>query len=142
MQIFIKKVATLQVDLMDSVYHVKEEINLVNGVPVDQQRLIYVGKELQDDRLLSEYDVLKDSTLHLTYRMRGGVAAKRKCTFGTCTAMRAPIVGECAFCDVKFCAKHRLLEDHRCAGLSNCKKESHDRNKALLESQQCVASRV
>ena len=42
------------------------------GIPVKHQRLIYCGKQLQDENTLSSYDIGKDSTLHLTSRLKGG----------------------------------------------------------------------
>ena len=50
----------------------KHEIYLKEGTPVEWQRLIYAGKQLQDDKVLRDYNVGKDSTLHLVLRLRGG----------------------------------------------------------------------
>ncbi|KAI0514588.1 hypothetical protein F5B22DRAFT_234360 [Xylaria bambusicola] len=44
---------------------------------------------------------------------------KPRCTFKECKAAAQRIVGDCGFCDGHFCAKHRLLEDHRCTGLED-----------------------
>ena len=51
-----------------------------------------------------------------------------------------PIVGDCGFCSKKYCAKHRMLEDHDCSGLEDCKKESRERNTYKLESERTVAN--
>lgn len=64
------------------------------------------------------------------------MAPKRNpCTFKDCQLGAQRIVGDCGFCQGHFCSKHRLLEDHKCEGLEDCKKQSHERNAAQLESE-------
>lgn len=72
--------------------------------------------------------------------IRGGMPPKKiKCTFGSCKESAQRIVGDCSFCQGHFCGKHRMLEDHKCSGLEDCKKESHERNADTLNTQRTVA---
>ncbi|KAF1929021.1 uncharacterized protein M421DRAFT_92130 [Didymella exigua CBS 183.55] len=147
MRIFVKTVSgdatiPLSIPANTSISTLRSILALRTNLPEPADlRLVYAGKHLSSaSTTLGEYAIAPNATLHMALPLRGGMPPKKiRCSHKECKDAAQRIVGDCGFCNGHFCGKHRLLEDHKCEGLEDCKKESHERNANKLNSERTMA---
>ncbi|KAH8599327.1 putative polyubiquitin [Bisporella sp. PMI_857] len=140
MQIFVKNVTgntiPLTVPSTLSISNLTTLLSVRTSIPESDLRLVHAGKHLSLSSTLEDYNIQRESTIHMAGSIRGGMPPKKiRCTFKECKNGAQRIIGDCGFCQGHYCGDHRLLEDHKCDGLEDCKKESHERNAAQLNKE-------
>ncbi|KAL8747576.1 MAG: hypothetical protein Q9190_000560 [Brigantiaea leucoxantha] len=147
-QIFVKllngETIPLTIPSSTTITTLRHLLSLRTSLPISSFRLQHAGKHLTTPSnlpsTLSSLSIpANNATIDVTSPIRGGMAPKKiRCTHKDCKEAAQRIVGDCSFCQGHFCGKHRMLEDHKCSGLEDCKKESHDRNADKLNSERTM----
>jgi hypothetical protein len=142
-----------------SVASIKQAIAAKTAIPVDEQRLLFAGKDLIDAVPFEAYGLQAENTLDLLIRsasdlspvstdagcsLRGG-EKKKRCQYmlnatEKCSSPALTMIGLCDACQKRFCARHRLPEEHECEALETQRKKAYDENKERLESESKAAA--
>lgn len=120
----------------------QEKIMIKGDLDKDEQPFIsnLITKNRSDTSLSSTGSILSSTSNSTNKVAKAKKASKKKkknlCFHGKCTNLASNFIGDCKFCNGHFCSKHRLMENHDCKGLNNCKKQMHDRNAEKLNKEQ------
>lgn len=135
MQIIIKLSTELsETVLLDDIttnkqLYSKIEHELIN-LPSSFKLILNGEKLINNDSELIKYDNMQVILMSEEKKKK-----KQRCSFVTCNSLPLRMVGNCQSCNGKFCAKHRLFEDHRCEGLNSYKVREKERNGMKLLSE-------
>jgi len=148
MQIFIKPVTgeafSLSIPASTPIGTLRTLLALRTNTPEKTLRILHDSKQLSTlSETLESYKVAPGSTLQMALPAPTPVSTSKRprCNFKDCRDAAQRIVGDCGFCNGKFCAKHRMLESHMCSKLAACKAEEKERNREKLESERTYAIR-
>lgn len=153
-----------------TVAHVLDFLSASTTLPTNA-RILLDDRQLQPSSTVGELDLKESSTLKLdppastqlpsvpattdvkldsASTVSSGAATptrtakksnKPRCSKQGCKTFAQPIVGDCGFCQQRFCGKHRMLESHNCSGLDDARQADKDRNAAKLEGERTIMLR-
>lgn len=114
------------------------------AIPPAEQRLIFGPHQLEHGSL-ADYGLAAGHTVNLALRLRGG--GKKRCgamldPTQRCSQAAINIVGQCNACEVAYCGKHRLPEDHKCSGLEQVRKAAHDKLATKMMSERTTGRTI
>lgn len=103
-------------------------------------KLIHNGRRLSPpDLTLDAAGVQNDTALILMEALPRPKRPKRaRCAMLKCSSAPLRMVGDCSGCHSSFCAQHRLMENHHCVGLQQCKDSAHMRNAVKLKQESTI----
>lgn len=129
-------VVVLDVSPDKTIQQVKQMVQEKDST-IETSNLIFEQKPLDDSKTLADYNITDNSDLYfatpttdnkseVSTNTRPQKKSRKRCSFKSCVSAPLRGVGDCGFCDGHFCSKHRLLEQHDCIGLHNCKQQLHE----------------
>lgn len=101
--------------------------------------LLFCGQRLQADRTLASYQIGAESRLDVG--LASAPRPRGRCAVSECTDRVAKIVGDCRYCGLGYCSRHRLPESHACDNIQGCRQQSYEKNSSKLMGEKCVADK-
>jgi ubiquitin len=144
MQIFVRnligKTLALRVDSSNLVDTVKDIIQQREGVPQTEQRLIFAGKQLENGRTLSQYNIQKDNTLHLVLRLRSSLQKPKYSAFEYARATGAAIGDSMAIFVKTLLGKTITVVVNNNDTVEQIKKRIEDKERIPIRQQRLIFS--
>lgn len=124
-----------------TVAEVQSKLQEAEGLESGKYDLLFCGQHLQADRTLASYQIGADSRLDVGL-LTSAPRPKGRCAVGECTDRVAKVVGDCRYCGLGYCSRHRLPESHACDNIQSCRQASYDKNTNKLMGEKCVGDKL